>query len=84
MSWDWLSKHRRADAFYAPPLSPIDDTTHTETRHIGAQASALLEWQATEQFELAATFVTFEPGSALRDAGGRSGAFVAAWIVWSF
>lgn len=84
MSWNQLWKHERADAFYAPLLSPVAGTSSTRSRDIGWQASALVEWRASEQLELASTYVVFEPGSALRQAGGRAGNFFAAWIRWNF
>ena len=56
----------------------------TQTRHIGWQASTLVEWQITMQLELAATYVSFEPHSVVRQAGGREGSFVGAWIQWAF
>ena len=84
VSWDGLWKHEAADAFYAPPLSPVDGTSLTRSRDVGWQASALVEWQATEQLELAATHVTFEPRSVIRQANGHAGSFFAAWIRWTF
>lgn len=39
VSWDVLWKHEAADAFYAPPLSPVDGTSLTQSREIGWQAS---------------------------------------------
>ena len=44
VSFDALRKYEEADAFYAPPLAPVDGTTMTQTRHIGWQASTLVEW----------------------------------------
>jgi len=84
LSWNRLWKHERADAFYAPLLSPVDGTSLTQSRDIGWQASGLVEWRASERLELAATYVVFEPGAALRESGGRAGSFLAAWIRWTF
>jgi hypothetical protein len=84
VSWNGLWKHQRADAFYAPPLSPIDGTSHSQSRNIGWQASALIEWRPTERLELVATYVTFEPHSVTRQAGGHAGSFLGAWIRWTF
>jgi hypothetical protein len=84
VSWDKLWKHEAADAFYAPLLSQVDGTSLSQSREIGWQASALVEWQATRQLKLGATGVRFEPGSAIRRANGRAGGFFAAWIQWTF
>jgi hypothetical protein len=82
--WDGLRKYAEADAFYAPPLMPVDGTSLTKNRHIGWQASTVVEWQITTQLELAATYVRFEPRSVARQAGGREGSFLGAWIQWAF
>ena len=83
VSWDGLWKHEAADAFYSPSLMPVGGTSLTRSRDIGWQASALVEWQATGQLKLVATYVPYEPGSAIRQAGGRAGSFVGTWIQWT-
>ena len=75
---------KEADAFYAPPLTPVNGTAGSAGRFIGQQVSALVEWQATEHLTIAATYVHFMPGSALKQAGGRAGDFVAAWAQFRF
>jgi hypothetical protein len=84
MSWNGLWKHENADAFYAPLLSPVGGTASSGSRDIGWQASTLIEWQASERLSVSATYVTFEPHAAVRQAGGRPGSFSAAWIEWTF
>ncbi len=84
LSWDGLWKHEAADAFYAPPLVPIDGTSMTQSRDIGWQASLLIEWQVTEQLEATATYVSFEPRAVTLEAQGRAGDFLAAWVQWRF
>jgi hypothetical protein len=84
LSWNGLWKYAAADAYYAPPLAPVDGTSLTPARDIGWQASSLIEWQAAEHIELAATYVSFEPGSVVRQRGGRAGSFFGAWIQWKF
>jgi hypothetical protein len=68
VAWNPLWKQREADAFYAPPLTPVNGTSGSAGRFIGQQVSALLEWQATEHLSVAATYVHFTPGNALKQA----------------
>jgi hypothetical protein len=66
--------------------TPADtDERHSRVgRFIGQQVSALVEWQATEHLSVAATYVHFTPGNALKQAGGCAGEFVAAWEQYRF
>jgi Alginate export len=84
VSWNGLWKHAKADAYYAPPLTPVDGTAFSKSRDIGWQASTQIEWQATRQLQLAATYVSFEPGAVVRQAHGCAGSFFGAWVQWSF
>ena len=84
LSWNGLWKYTTADAFYAPPLAPVDGTSLTPARDIGWQASSLIEWQIAADVELAATYVSFEPRSVVRQEGGRAGSFFGAWLRWTF
>jgi hypothetical protein len=84
LSWNGLWKYAREDAFYAPPLAPMPGTTNTASNYIGEQVSLLAEWQTTEHLSLSATFVYFEPGAFVQEAGGRSGNFGAAWAQFRF
>ena len=84
LSWNGLWKYAKADAFYAPPLTPVPGTIATATSYIGDQVSVLAEWQANAHLNLAASYVYFEPGAFVREAGGRSGSFGAAWAQFRF
>jgi hypothetical protein len=84
LSWDRLWKHEAADAFYAPLLAPVAGTALTKSRDIGWQAAALVEWHLTEHLDIGATQVAFEPHAVIRQAGGRSGSYFAAWAKWTF
>ena len=83
LSWNGLWKYHAADAFYAPLLSPVQGTENTRSREIGWQASAQIQWEASRNLELGTTYVRFEPGSAIRQAGGRAGNFLTTWIRWT-
>ncbi|OUL98815.1 alginate export family protein [Variovorax sp. JS1663] len=84
LAWNPLWKQTKADAFYAPPLSPVRGTAGTQSRHIGQQVIATIEWSATPRLTVAASYVHFEPGRATRQAGGRSGEFLATWLQYRF
>jgi hypothetical protein len=56
-----LWKQSKADAFYVPPLNPVAGTTGTQSHYIGQQWIASVEWSATPQLTVAATYVHYEP-----------------------
>jgi len=80
LSWNALWKQQRADAFYAPPLSPVRGTAHSTGRAIGTQASLNLDWKLSKSVGLGAAYVHFDPRDVTREAGGSSGGFVAIWV----
>lgn len=84
LGWNPLWKQTKADAFYAPPLTPVKGTAGTRSRYIGQQWTASIEWSATPRLTVAATYVHFEPGGVTRQAGGRSGEFFATWLQYRF
>lgn len=84
VSWNPLWKFAREDAFYTPPLQPVDNTEFTSTRHIGSQVSASIEWHVSDSFDIGGTYVGFSPGSVTEGAGGRSGSFLAVWLQFAF
>jgi hypothetical protein len=84
LSWNALWKFARQDAFYAPPLAPVRGTAATGSNYIGRQISMLAEWEASEHLSFSATYVYFDPGHFVKQAGGRSGNFGAAWAQFSF
>lgn len=84
VSWNALWKYARADAFYSPPLSTVESTSMTHTTDIGRQLITAVEWIASDNLSLAATYVEFEPRSVALQAGGREGSFFAASIQLTF
>ena len=83
LSWNALWKQERADAFYAPPLSPVAGTAHSQGRAIGTQTSLALDWQLSKRLGLGAAYVHFDPWGVTRKAGGSSGSFFALWVQMS-
>lgn len=84
VSWNALWKYAKADAFYSPPLAAVGNTSMTYTTDIGRQLSTALEWNASDNLSVAATYVTFEPGGVARQAGGRGGSFFMASLQLTF
>jgi hypothetical protein len=72
-----LWRHRRRDAFYAPPLVPVPDFIGP-SRALGSQVELAAAWQPRRGLELKAWYVRFSASDALRRAGARSTDFLAA------
>ncbi len=73
-----------ADAFYAPPLSPVRGSAGGTGRFIGQQTSLALTWSASEHLTIGGTYVHYTPGERLKQAEARSGAFLAGWAQLIF
>jgi hypothetical protein len=84
LGWNLLWKQADADAFYAPPLTPVENTSGGAGSFLGQQFITSIEWAATEQLTLGGTYVYFTPGDRLEEAGGRSGQFAAMWAKFLF
>lgn len=84
LGWNPLWKQAEADAFYAPPLTPVRGTAGGSGRFIGQQTSASFEWSATEHLTIGGSYVDYAPGERLRQAGARPGRFFAGWAQWIF
>jgi len=78
-----LWRVRAADAFYAPPLVPVNGTATTD-RFIGQQESAILAWKATAHLTVAFNYAHFTPGGSVKQAGGHSGDFFLALTQFKF
>ncbi|WNJ88490.1 alginate export family protein [Bosea sp. 685] len=79
LGWNPLWKQAEADAFYAPPLSPVRGSAGGTGRFIGQQTSLALTWSATEHLTIGGTYVHYTPGERLKQAGAGSGEFLAGW-----
>jgi len=84
VGWNLLWKQALADAFYAPPLSPVRGTAGGSGRFIGQQVSLSATWSVTDALAIGGTYVHYEPGGRTRAAGGQAGDFFTAWLQWQF
>lgn len=84
IGWNPLWKQAKADAFYGPAITPVARTAGGAGRYLGHQVSTTLEWSPSEHLTLGGTYVAYEPGDRIRQAGGRSGSFTAGWATFSF
>lgn len=84
IGWNLLWKQAPADAFYAPPLSPVRGTAGGGGHFIGQQVSLSATWSVTDALAVGGTYVHFEPGGRTRAAGGQAGDFLTAWVQWQF
>jgi hypothetical protein len=80
---DILWRHRRADAFYAPPLLPVSQIDG-RGRYIGTLAELELEWKLTPSLELNAWVNYFFAGRSVTSAGGEDVRYVGASATWRF
>ncbi len=82
--WNVLWRYSREDAFYLPPLKPVIPFTLSGGRYIGQQWASTIEWRMRSRVTVAAAWVAFRPGSALRREGGVSGQFLFASVQRDF
>lgn len=78
-----LWRHRRADAFYAPPLVPIA-ALGSRSRYVGTQAEVGAAWQASRHVEVKAWYVHFLAGDAIERIGGSDVDFLATSVALKF
>jgi hypothetical protein len=77
-------KHRLADAFYGPPLTPVPGTAAGAHRFVGSQASLAATWRLSPGVVMTGAYTHFEPGVALDRAGGRVGDFLTVSAAYRF
>lgn len=80
---NWIWRHRRADAYYMPPLQPLVNLEGSG-RYIGLQAELGAEWKIGPDLSLRCWYVHFSPGKAIRRESGRNVDFLASSISWKF
>lgn len=84
LGWNVLWRETVRDAVYASPLNAIPGTAGRGGRYTGNQVIAGLDWKLDAHCTLAAQYVHFTPGSAVRNAGGRTVDFGFASLAWRF
>jgi hypothetical protein len=82
--WNLLWRETTHDAVYASPLVAIPNTAGRAGRYTGQQAIAGLDWQPTPHVVIAAQYVHFAPGQALRTVNARSVDFLFASVAYRF
>lgn len=81
---DFFWKQRSADAIYAPPGRPLIQSGTTNSRNIGTQVNAALEWEVNRDLSMTFYYSHFFAGSAVTAAGGHNVDFVGSWISFRF
>lgn len=71
---NFLWRHRRADAFYTPPLQMVSLPSR-RSRYLGRQQEISATWTRTHGAEIKAWYVNFIPSDAIRSVGGRETRF---------
>lgn len=84
IGWNPIWKESEADAYYGPAITPVAATAGGAGRYLGQQVSTTLAWKATNHLSFGGTYVSYTPGKRIREAGGKSGSFAAAWATISF
>ena len=71
-------RHRQADGVYAIPGGLLRSGELSTARHLGSQAEAKIDWQATERVAVSASLSQFWPGQFLRGTAFTSEIGMAA------
>lgn len=71
-NWDFLWRHRLADAIYTAPLAVVQGSSGQGSRYIGDQKVLTADWSVNRHLRLYGQAVSFRPGQTLRQLGGRS------------
>nr|WP_306673749.1 alginate export family protein [Tahibacter caeni] len=85
LGWDFVWKHRVADAVYTTPtpLVAVPGTAGT-ARRIGDQLKLESSWRFAPDWEARLQLAHFNAGPALREAGGRDVRFVSTALVYAW
>jgi hypothetical protein len=75
-NWDFLWRHRLADAIYTAPLAVVQGSSGQGGRYIGDQKVLTADWTVNRHLRLYGQAVSFRPGQTVRQLGGRSIAFL--------
>ncbi|MGB1560043.1 MAG: alginate export family protein [Sinimarinibacterium flocculans] len=81
--WDFLWKHRRADAVYAPPGTPLAGSAGGH-RFIGDQVHLGLMHAPSPSWQLRTAWVHFNAGDAVQQAGGDDVNYWTASAAYRF
>lgn len=85
LGWDFLWRASTRDAVYtSPPLTPIPGTSQSSGRRIGDQIAFEAQYRVDAHLTLIGSFVHFDAGDAIRQAGGRNVDFVTFSTLYRF
>lgn len=82
---DYFWRQSKRDGIYDMPGNLIVSGRDSRSRHIGAHAGVIVEWDACRYLRFTANYLRFSPGAFLRDVGlGRTVNFVGLWATFRF
>lgn len=84
IGWDFLWRESTRDAVYSSPFAAIAGTNTATGRRIGDQIAFESQWQVDPHIVLTGSYVHFNAGSAIREAGGRDVDFVMFSTAYKF
>lgn len=82
LGWNMLWRQTTSDAIYTGTSTPVPGTAGQGGRSIGNQTSVDVTWEADRHTEIKASYVYFNVGNALRDAGGRDTTFTMISVAY--
>ncbi len=81
---DVLWRQNTHDSFYQPPGVPVVAGNANSKRFLGESLNLQVEWQATPNLNINASFVHFFADGFLRAAGAKSITWTGAWATFNF
>ena len=83
-SWEFVWRQTLADAIYTGPGAPVTGTAGNAGRFIGKQFGIESVWRDGAHLEIKSSYAHFQPGSALKAAGGRNNDYAMFSVAYRF